>query len=68
MFFLHRFLYDLEQSIEEKIEIIAKEVYGADGIDISPAAKVQIERYKAQVNFIFIKFYAFSINKCRYFA
>jgi len=49
-------LYDLEQSIEEKIEIIAKEVYGADGIDISPAAKVQIERYKAQVNFIFLKF------------
>ena len=48
MFF--RFLYDLEQSIEEKIEIIAKEVYGADGIDISPAAQVQIDRYKAQVS------------------
>lgn len=44
-----RFLYDLEQPIEEKIEIIAKEVYGADGIDISPEAMVQIERYKAQV-------------------
>ena len=59
MLILHRFLYDLEQSIEEKIEIIAKEVYGADGIDISPAAKVQIERYKAQVSFISIKFHDF---------
>jgi len=43
-----RFLYDLEQSIEEKIETIAKEIYGADGIDISAAAQVQIDRYKAQ--------------------
>lgn len=50
-FFIHmfRYLYDLEQSIEEKIEIIAKEVYGAAGIDISPAAQAQIDRYKAQV-------------------
>jgi formyltetrahydrofolate synthetase len=39
----------LEQSIEEKIEIIAKEVYGAEKIEIAPAAKVQIERYKLQV-------------------
>ncbi len=44
-----RFLYDLQQSIEEKIEIIAKEVYGADGIELSPTAREQIERYKAQV-------------------
>lgn len=43
------YLYNLEQSIEEKITVIAKEIYGADGIDISPAAQVQIDRYKAQV-------------------
>ncbi|EFX76592.1 hypothetical protein DAPPUDRAFT_248715 [Daphnia pulex] len=42
------YLYDLEQSIEEKIEIIANEVYGAEKIKISPEAKVQIERYKLQ--------------------
>ena len=46
-----RYLYNLEQSIEEKIEVIAKEIYGADGIDISPAAKIQIERYKSQVDY-----------------
>merc|ERR1712136_278714 len=43
-----KFLYDLDQTIEEKIETIAKEIYGADGVDISPAAQVQIDRYKAQ--------------------
>lgn len=48
-FFSFRYLYDLEQSIEEKIEIIAKEVYGASGIEISPTAQAQIDRYKAQV-------------------
>lgn len=35
-------LYDAELSIKEKIEKIAKEIYGADGIDISPTAKKQI--------------------------
>ena len=48
-----RFLYDLDQTIEEKIETIAKEIYGADGVDISPAAQVQIDRYKAQVSAFF---------------
>ncbi|XP_032785088.1 C-1-tetrahydrofolate synthase, cytoplasmic isoform X1 [Daphnia magna] len=43
-----RYLYNLEQSIEEKIEVIAKEIYGAEKIEISPAARVQIERYKSQ--------------------
>ncbi len=37
-----KFLYDLEKSIPEKIEIIAKEIYGAKGVGIYPAAKKQI--------------------------
>ena len=40
-----RFLYPLEASIKEKIETIAREVYGADGVDYSPAAEEQIENY-----------------------
>lgn len=48
----HRFLYDLEQTIEDKIETIAKEIYGAAAIEISPSAKIQIDRYKAQVRSI----------------
>ena len=36
-------LYDLDLSIEEKMEKIAKEIYRADGGDFTPAAKKQIK-------------------------
>ena len=39
-------LYSLNLSIEEKIEKIAKEIYRADGIEISEVAKAKIEQYK----------------------
>jgi len=39
------FLYESELGIEEKMETIAKEIYGADGIEISEEAKKQIEIY-----------------------
>lgn len=35
-------LYDENLGIKEKIETIAKEIYGADGVEFSPAAKKQI--------------------------
>lgn len=35
-------LYDENLDIKEKVEIIAKEIYGADGVDFTPAAKKQI--------------------------
>ncbi|HET6845778.1 MAG TPA: formate--tetrahydrofolate ligase, partial [Anaerolineales bacterium] len=41
-----RFLYPIEMSIKEKIETIAREIYGADGVDYSPEAEEQIARYK----------------------
>lgn len=41
-----KFLYDLETtSIKEKIETIAREIYRADGVDYTPEAEEQIERY-----------------------
>lgn len=40
-----RFLYPLEYSIKEKIETIAREVYGADGVDYSPLAEERIAEY-----------------------
>ncbi|KAI1794574.1 C-1-tetrahydrofolate synthase [Ganoderma leucocontextum] len=43
-----RFLYDLEQPIEKKIEIISKEIYGADGIELSELAQKQVETYTRQ--------------------
>ncbi len=39
-----RFSYENDLSIEEKIEAIAKKVYGGDGITVLPAAKKQIAR------------------------
>jgi formate--tetrahydrofolate ligase len=36
-------LYPLEMGIAEKIETIAKEIYGADGVDFTAAAKKEIE-------------------------
>ncbi len=38
------FSYDLDCSIEEKIEAVAKKIYGGDGITIMPNAKKQIEQ------------------------
>ena len=41
------FSYELDCSIEEKIEAIVKKVYGGDGINILPNAKKQIEQLTA---------------------
>lgn len=40
-----KFLYPVEMSIKQKIETIAKEIYRADGVDYSPEAEEQIQRY-----------------------
>lgn len=43
-----KFLYDLDQPIEAKIEKICKEIYGADGIELSELAKTKIALYTQQ--------------------
>ncbi len=43
-----KFLYPLDASIKEKIETIATRVYGADGVDYTPAAEEQIKRFTEQ--------------------
>ncbi|WBW71180.1 C1-5,6,7,8-tetrahydrofolate (THF) synthase, trifunctional enzyme Thf1 [Schizosaccharomyces osmophilus] len=43
-----RFLYDLHLPIEKKIEIITKEMYGADGIEMSPLAQERLNRFTEQ--------------------
>ena len=40
-----RFLYPLELSIKEKIEIVCKEIYGAEGVDYEPAAEEKVNLY-----------------------
>jgi formyltetrahydrofolate synthetase len=40
-----KFLYPDNLSIKEKIETIAKEIYGADGVDYAPAAEEKVKLY-----------------------
>ncbi|KAF8964689.1 FTHFS-domain-containing protein [Flammula alnicola] len=43
-----KFLYDLNLPIEEKINIIGREIYGADGIELSDLARQQVDTYTRQ--------------------
>ncbi len=43
-----KFLYPNDMSIKQKIETIATKVYGCDGVDYTPLANEQIERYTKQ--------------------
>ncbi|PSR94107.1 hypothetical protein PHLCEN_2v4535 [Hermanssonia centrifuga] len=43
-----KFLYDLDLPIEKKIETISKEIYGADGIELSEEAQKQVDTYTRQ--------------------
>ncbi len=40
-----RFLYDVALPIKEKIEILAREIYGAEGVDYSAEAEEKIQLY-----------------------
>jgi formate--tetrahydrofolate ligase len=39
-----KFLYELDQPVKDRIEIVAKEVYGADGVEYSPEANASLVR------------------------
>ncbi len=41
-----KFLYELSTPLDERIERIAKEVYGADGVSYTPEAKTKLDRLK----------------------
>ncbi|KAG9308151.1 formate-tetrahydrofolate ligase [Chiua virens] len=43
-----KFLYDVDLPIDEKIDIICKEVYRADGIELSELARKQLDTYTRQ--------------------
>lgn len=42
-----KFLYPLDVPIKQKIETVAKEIYGADGVDYAPEAEDKINKYTA---------------------
>jgi len=41
-----RYLYDLDLPLVDKIEKVAKEIYGADGIDLAPSVAKQLKRFE----------------------
>ncbi|KAK6759377.1 hypothetical protein RB195_021143 [Necator americanus] len=43
-----KLLYPLEMSLEDKITKIAREIYGADGIELSEEARKKLDRYTQQ--------------------
>jgi formate--tetrahydrofolate ligase len=46
-----RYLYDLSTPLRDRVELIAKEFYGADGVDWSPLAAEKAERFGGDPNY-----------------
>lgn len=46
-----KFLYPIEMPLRKRVEIIAKEVYGADGVSWSPEAEAKAKRLESDPNF-----------------
>jgi methylenetetrahydrofolate dehydrogenase (NADP+)/methenyltetrahydrofolate cyclohydrolase/formyltetrahydrofolate synthetase len=43
-----QYLYDVNDTVENKLSAVAQKMYGANGIELSPLAKQQIETYTKQ--------------------
>jgi len=41
-----RFLYELSTPLRKRIELIAREIYGADGVSYTPQAKAKAEKFE----------------------
>ncbi|MEE8321542.1 MAG: formate--tetrahydrofolate ligase [Gammaproteobacteria bacterium] len=46
-----KFLYDMDTPLRKRVELIAKEVYGADGVTYSPEATAKAERFEKDPKF-----------------
>jgi formate--tetrahydrofolate ligase len=46
-----KYLYELDTPLRQRIELIAKEVYGADGVEYSPEALAKAKRMEADPKF-----------------
>ena len=46
-----KFLYDLNTPLRKRVELIAKEVYGADGVSYSPEAEAKAKHFEADPKF-----------------
>ncbi|HUS90126.1 MAG TPA: formate--tetrahydrofolate ligase [Desulfosporosinus sp.] len=46
-----KFLYPLDMPLRQRVELIAKEVYGADGVDWSPEAEAKAKRFEGDSHY-----------------
>jgi len=46
-----KYLYPLEMPLRQRVEIIAKEVYGADGVDWAPLAEEKAKKFESDPKF-----------------
>jgi len=46
-----KFLYELDTPLSKRVELIAKEVYGADGVSYAPAAEAKLKKFEADKKF-----------------
>jgi len=46
-----KFLYPLEMKLRDRVDIIAREVYGADGVSWTPDAEAKAKRFEADSKF-----------------
>ena len=45
------FLYDLDTPLRQRVELIAREVYGADGVSYTPEAEAKAKRFESDEKF-----------------
>jgi formyltetrahydrofolate synthetase len=46
-----KFLYELDTPLSKRVELIAKEVYGADGVSFAPEAQAKLKKFEADPKF-----------------
>jgi formate--tetrahydrofolate ligase len=46
-----KFLYELDTPLSKRVELIAKEVYGADGVSFAPEAEAKLKKFEADPKF-----------------
>jgi formate--tetrahydrofolate ligase len=46
-----KYLYELDVPLRQRVELIAKEVYGADGVSFAPEAEAKAKRFEADPKF-----------------
>ncbi|HUU00885.1 MAG TPA: formate--tetrahydrofolate ligase [Myxococcota bacterium] len=46
-----KFLYELNTPLRERVDLIAKQVYGADGVSYAPEAEAKLKKFEADPKF-----------------